>query len=349
MRVSRPPDRSNNLSKRALDLPRLGNILERFEKARLLVVGDVVLDEYLKGDVERVSPEAPVPVVHVYEESIVLGGAGNVVRNIAALGGGCAFGTVVGDDEDGRRVKILLEELGVDRRGVVVAPGRPTTRKTRVIAQTQQVVRYDRETVEGLPKEVEHALVTRVAELSGGADGAILEDYGKGLFTESVATALMQHLRDAGVPAYVDPKSEFARFRGAALLKPNLREAEAFARLRVNGADDLQQVAQRMRSEVGPADIVITRGGEGMTVFEGEQPGLHVPTTTREVFDPQGAGDTTIAALALALRAGASLLEAAVIANAAACVVAGKVGTATATPGEVLEMLPAAVNAAEAG
>jgi len=329
-----------------LDRRRLERVVRDFSRVRLLVVGDLVLDEYLWGDVDRVSPEAPVPVVHVAREGTVLGGAGNVVRNVVALGGACRFASVVGDDGAGRRALDLLKELDVDPRGVVVVPGRPTTRKTRVVARGQQIVRFDRETLDPLGPGPARRLVAAVGAELSEVDGVILEDYGKGALSKGVLGAAMRRFREAGVFVAVDPKTELAPFRGASLLKPNLREAESLTGLRIRDERDLGRAAERLRRRIGGGDVVVTRGGEGMTLFQGGAPGVDVRTAVREVFDVQGAGDTTIAALVLALRAGASLLEAAVIANAAAGAVVAKVGTATASPDEVCALLPAAVEAA---
>jgi D-beta-D-heptose 7-phosphate kinase/D-beta-D-heptose 1-phosphate adenosyltransferase len=326
---------------------RLSALLERFRRVRLLVVGDVVLDEYLSGTVDRVSPEAPVPVVHVRSESTVLGGAANVARNAVALGAGVALCSVVGDDAAGRRTTELVEALGVDPSGLVVAPGRTTTRKTRVVARSQQIVRFDRETHDGIPPACARRLLEAVATALPGVQGVVVEDYGKGIFAGRTGAALMRLCRAARVPVAVDPKSSLAPWRGAALLKPNLREAAALSGLAVDTPEALARAAARLLRRLGGGALAVTRGADGMTLFEGRGPGLPVPTARREVFDVQGAGDTAIAALALALRAGASLFEAAVIANAAAGVVVGKVGTATAGVDEVREQLPAALAAAK--
>jgi len=330
-----------------LDARRLAKLVHSFRELRLLVLGDVVLDEYLWGDVERVSPEAPVPVVHVQRESMVLGGAGNVVRNVIALGAACDFCTAVGDDRAGERVLELLAALGVDTRGSVRVAERPTTRKTRVVARSQQIVRFDRETSEALPTSAARALLAAIDHFAPRAHGAIVEDYGKGTLAAGTVRAAMRKLQAHGVPVAVDPKEDLSPYRGASLVKPNLREAEALAGMRIRSNADLAKAALRLRRKLGGAAVVVTRGAEGMALFEGDGSGCFVGTPRREVFDVQGAGDTTIAALSLALRAGGSLLEAAVVANAAAGVVVGKVGTATATPDEVLEALPAAIAAAK--
>jgi len=332
-----------------LDARRLAKLVRAFREVRLLVVGDVVLDEYLWGDVERVSPEAPVPVVHVERESQVLGGAGNVVRNVVALGGSVAFCSAVGDDRAGARVLELLGELGVATDGVVRVSGRPTTRKTRLLARSQQVVRFDRETAEPLPASAARALLAAIDRSAATVHGAVVEDYGKGTLAPATARAAVRRLAAAGVPVVVDPKQDLAPYRGVELIKPNLREASALAGFAIRTHADLDRAAGRLRRRLGGAAVVVTRGADGIAIFDRVGPGLRVATPRREVFDVQGAGDTTIAALALALRAGASLFEAGVLANAAAGVVVGKIGTATASPQELLDALPAAIEAARKG
>jgi D-beta-D-heptose 7-phosphate kinase/D-beta-D-heptose 1-phosphate adenosyltransferase len=314
---------------------------------RLLVVGDVVLDEYLRGEVKRISPEAPVPVLHVQSESIVLGGAGNVVRNIVALSGQCDFCAVVGDDEDGKKVMALLDELEVESTGLVHIPGRPTTRKTRVMARSQQITRVDRETCEPIPGTAIERLVSNIQSRLPEVAGAVVEDYGKGVLTADSIRQIMAACKRANVPVAVDPKVELEAFRGATLMKPNLREAEALTGLSAGEPGGLDEIARRLRTRLDGSDLVVTRGGKGMSLFERDYPRVDVPTVSQEVYDVQGAGDTTIAILALALAAGASLLEAAVLANAGAGIVVEKTGTATASQSEVLRLLPDALTAAQ--
>lgn len=332
-----------------LDPGRLEKLLKDFSRVRLLVVGDLVLDEYLWGDARRVSPEAPVPVVHVEDESIVLGGAGNVVRNVIALEAGCEISSVVGMDADGDRVISLLQELGVDAGGVIQVRDRPTTHKTRVVARGQQIVRIDRETDQPISGDVIRRLLDKLTQRVGSMDGAILEDYGKGLLIPQAIREIIACCAKADVPVYVDPKSELEAFEGAALLKPNLREAEKLSGIRVDDESDLDRMVDRLREITGDSDIVITRGGSGMSLFEKNRPRCDVATNNREVFDVQGAGDTAIAVLALARAAGASLVEAAVLANAGAGVVVEKAGTATASRDELLARLPEALAAARRG
>ncbi len=333
-----------------LDLARMEKLVDSFERVHLLVVGDFVLDSYVWGDVDRVSPEAPVPGVRVQEETEVLGGAANVVRNVVALGGKASFCSAVGSDAAGRRVAEMLSELGVDPAGLVSVEGRPTTRKTRIVARNQQLVRFDHESILPLPDAAARSLLAAVERAIPASDGAIVEDYGKGVLGEPFARSLMRAFAAAELPAAVDPKADLSPYRGAALLKPNLREAEVLSGVRITGPGDLARAVERLRKQVGEGLIAVTRGAEGMTLFEGEgaESGVEVATVAQEVFDVQGAGDTAIAGLVLSLRAGASPIEAAVIANAASGVVVGKVGTATANAAEVRGLLPAALLAAGA-
>jgi D-beta-D-heptose 7-phosphate kinase/D-beta-D-heptose 1-phosphate adenosyltransferase len=329
-----------------LDRRRLERVIDDFTGVRLLVIGDLVLDEYVWGDVDRVSPEAPVPVVHVRDETMMLGGAANAARNVVALGGSVDCCSVIGDDRAGTRIRELLKDLGVDPSGLVRVAERPTTRKTRIIAQSQQVVRFDRETFEPPPPAASRALLLRIEASLRPADGVIVEDYGKGVLSKRIARSLMKLCQESGTPVTVDPKAALADYRGASLLKPNLREAEALTGIQVQNEEDLRRAASRLQAKIGGGDVVVTRGPDGMSLFEGDGAVQHVPTVAREVFDVQGAGDTAIAALTLALRAGGTLHEAAVIANAASGVVVGKVGTATASADEVKALLPEALAAA---
>jgi D-beta-D-heptose 7-phosphate kinase/D-beta-D-heptose 1-phosphate adenosyltransferase len=333
-------------SRPRLDRRRLERIVDEFAAVRLLVLGDLVLDEYIWGDVDRVSPEAPVPVVHVRDEQTMLGGAANTARNVVALGGSAEVCSVIGDDSSGRRMAGLLKDLGVDPEGLIVVPGRPTTRKTRIVAQSQQIVRFDRETWEPLTPAASRKLLEVIRRRAGQVDGVIVDDSGKGVLSRRVAAAAMKRFHAEGVPVTVDPKVELAPYRGASLLKPNLREAEEISGISVDSRADLDRAVARLRRRIGGGDVVVTRGPDGMSVFPEDGPRVDVPTIAREVFDVQGAGDTAIAALTLGLRAGATLLEAAVIANAASGIVVGKVGTATASAEEVKALLPEAAAAA---
>ena len=330
-----------------LELRRLEKLVRGFARVRLLVVGDVMLDEYLWGDVERVSPEAPVPIVHVRRESRALGGAGNVVRNVVALGAHCRFCAVVGDDTAGDRIVDLLKELGVAPAGVVRDAARPTTRKTRVEARSQQLLRYDRETEEVIAGATARRLIAAIEAALDGIDGVVFEDYAKGMLAPSVVRQVLRSCRERGLFVAVDPKRAVAPYRGASLVKPNLRELEDLSGVQVRGPAELARAAAKLQRQLGGADVIVTRGGQGMSIFETGRPAVDVASAPFEVFDVQGAGDTAIAALALARLAGGSWPEAVVIANAAAGVVVGKVGTATASPEETLAQLPRALAAAQ--
>jgi rfaE bifunctional protein kinase chain/domain len=225
---------------------------------------------------------------------------------------------------------------------------RPTTRKTRVEARAQQMLRFDRETDEPISSSASRRLLRAVDAALPGTRGVILEDYGKGVLPARVLRAVMRRFNEAGIPVAVDPKTMVAPYRGADLFKPNIREVAVLTGMRIRNEQELCRAVARLRRRLGRSDIVITRGSDGMTIFEGDSPPVNVPIARSEVFDVQGAGDTSIAALALTRLAGGSLLEAAVVANAAAGVVVGKVGTATATPEEITALLPAAVEAARA-
>ncbi len=342
------PDEGVPKQKNRTDRKRLERLIDDFASVRLLVLGDMVLDEYIWGDVDRISPEAPVPVVHVRDETTMLGGAANAARNVVALGGAVDCCSVIGDDGAGRRVVELLKDLGIDPTGLVHDPHRPTTRKSRVIAQNQQIVRFDRETAEPPPPPIARELLARLERLIPRSDGAIIEDYGKGVLSRRLAVAAMKRFAAADLPVAVDPKTDLAPFRGASVVKPNFKEAELLSGMEIRDTESLERAAAKIRKRVGGGSLVITRGPDGMSLFEEDgAPSVHVATASRAVFDVQGAGDTAIAALVLALRAGGSLYEAAIVANAASGIVVNKVGTATASADEVKAALPAALEAAQ--
>jgi D-beta-D-heptose 7-phosphate kinase/D-beta-D-heptose 1-phosphate adenosyltransferase len=310
---------------------------------RVLVVGDVMLDEFIWGSVVRISPEAPVPVVEVADQSFHVGGAGNVACNVRALGGRAVMVGVVGDDAAGGRVREALGAAGVEPSLAAADRGRPTTVKTRIIAHHQQVVRADRERSDDVPGSVEDDVLERVRRALAGSEALILSDYRKGVLTPRVLRSVIALARRHGVPVLVDPKvRHFPLYRGVTLVTPNQSEAEQAAGVRIRTAADLEAAGRKILAALRCGAVLVTRGEEGMTLFEGGAPPVQVPTAAREVFDVTGAGDTVIATLGLALCAGASLADAARLANYAAGVVVGKLGTATASTDEVLA-------AAEAG
>jgi D-beta-D-heptose 7-phosphate kinase/D-beta-D-heptose 1-phosphate adenosyltransferase len=304
---------------------------------RVLVLGDVMLDEFVWGRVSRISPEAPVPVVRVTHQSFHLGGAGNVAAGVRSLGGLCALAGAVGQDPGGARVREALAAAGVESRLVDLAPGRPTTVKTRIVAHSQQVVRADREDATDVPAGVEAALVEAVRRELAACAALVISDYEKGVVTASLLKRVLPLARRRGVPVLVDPKvRHFRLYRGVSVVTPNQLETEQATGMRLRGPGELQAAGRRVLALLGCRAVLVTRGEHGLTLFERGRAPLHVPAAAREVFDVTGAGDTVIATLALALAAGASLPEASALANCAAGVVVGKVGTAQADPAELL-------------
>jgi rfaE bifunctional protein kinase chain/domain len=318
---------------------RAAELVARAAGLRVVVYGDVMLDEFVWGDVTRISPEAPVPVVDIRRESVHLGGAANVLANLRALGARADVVGVVGDDRAGERVRAELREAGADaaEESLITEDGRPTTIKTRIIAHNQLVVRADRERRTPVDGPAAERMVEVLKKLLGGADALVVSDYDKGAVTPRVLAEILPLARGAGVPALVDPKiRNFGAYRPATLVTPNHHEA-----LRLTDAEDdtdagMAAAARAIRARLGCESVLITRGERGMVLLEGDGDPVYVSTAAREVYDVTGAGDTVIATLAAALAAGATLLEAATLANHAAGIVVGKVGTATAAAAELL-------------
>jgi rfaE bifunctional protein kinase chain/domain len=311
-------------------------LLHQFKKTTLLVVGDIMIDEFIWGTVSRISPEAPVPVVAVTRESLLLGGAANVVHNVHSLGGRVLLAGVIGDDQMGERIKELLASQKIDRGGLVVQPERPTTIKTRVIAHSQQMVRFDREALAPISSQCQNGLLQYIDKNWEKVDGVIVSDYGKGLITPALMDFIMQRRRGDGKLVAVDPKmNNFNLYTGATIVTPNRLEAEAAAGKQIRDEASLMEVGKCLLERFASQAILITRGEEGMVLFEREGDVVDVPTVAKEVYDVTGAGDTVISALTLALASGSSFPEAAVIANYAGGIVVGKVGTATVTPEEL--------------
>lgn len=305
---------------------------------RVLVLGDVMLDEFVWGRVSRISPEAPVPVVAVESKSDHIGGAGNVAVNVRSLGGDAVLAGVVGQDAAGARVREALAATGVVSRLVDAGAERRTTLKTRIVAHGQQVVRADLEDTTDLPKTLEDALVESVRRELAGVQALVVSDYQKGVVTAGLLRRVLPLARRRGVPVLVDPKPRhFRLYRGAHVVTPNQLEAEQVTGMRLGGHEQLAAAGRRILALLRCRAVLVTRGEHGMSLFERGRPPLHVDAAAREVYDVTGAGDSVIAALALAIAAGASLAEGAALANAAASVVVGKLGTAQATPAEVLQ------------
>ena len=314
---------------------RLEQLIAGFGAAKLLVVGDFILDRFVRGDIERISPEAPIPVLLRRDEASALGGAANVVANIVALGGQAAPLSVIGDDNAGGELLARLSQVGVDNSGVVVRSDRRTSCKTRFSALNQQVLRFDEEEVRALNGDERDALVAAFRAALGAADVVILSDYGKGVLLGGVAAELIEIGRAAGKPVLVDPKSRnYGEYAGATAVTPNRKELGQAVGRAVFSDDEIAAAARELIGAHGFDYLVATRSEKGMSVIT-PAAASHISTQAREVFDVSGAGDTVVATFGLALAAGADAIAAAVLANAAAGVVVGKRGTASVTADEL--------------
>jgi D-beta-D-heptose 7-phosphate kinase/D-beta-D-heptose 1-phosphate adenosyltransferase len=302
----------------------------------VLVIGDLMLDHFVIGVVERISPEAPVPVVRFDHENYRLGGAANVAHNIAALGGRVELIGLVGTDEAAATLRADLDRLGIGASGLVSDPQRCTTRKLRVVTtRNQQVARVDYETDREVHGDVEAAIISRIEQLSASADAILVSDYLKGTVSLGVATAAIGAAARRGIPLLVDPKvPHIDYYAGASVITPNHHEAEAVTHMRIRTSADALAAARKFRDRAGCESVLITRGEHGMTLL-GRDTDAELPAEAREVSDVTGAGDTVIATMTLALAAGASLVDAARLANRAAGIVVGRFGPATVTVDEL--------------
>jgi D-beta-D-heptose 7-phosphate kinase/D-beta-D-heptose 1-phosphate adenosyltransferase len=316
---------------------RVVSLLSAAAGKRIVVVGDAMLDVYLSGDVERISPEAPVPVVRVGHQRHALGGAANVAQNVVAIGAECDLVTAVGSDAEGAIMRSLLERMIVNLDSLLTV-ARFTTCKTRIVARSQQLLRFDREDDATFDGAEEEALLTRVRDAVANADALILEDYNKGALSVRVIHFAIASARARNIPIVVDPKHRhFFEFQGATIFKPNRRELQAAMGewVDLNAVDALPQVVAR----VGAEYLLMTLGEEGMSLIGRDGSAGRVPTAAREVYDVVGAGDTVTAYLAVMLAAGATAGEAAFVANIAAGIEVGKLGAASVSPGELVAFL----------
>jgi len=315
---------------------RLVALVRRLRGVRVLVVGDLMLDHFIRGRVERISPEAPVPVVQVTDEEDCPGGAGNVVSNVAALGGRASVAGIVGRDAAGARLRAVLEAVGADTSGIVAARDVRTIRKTRIIAHHQQVVRFDREESPPPDSPAARRLQAWVLGRLRRIDVLVVSDYGKGTINPALLEALAAAHSRRPFTWVVDPKrSNFPHYRRASLVKPNLQEAAAAADVEIRDAASLRTAGVRLLARWDAEAVLVSRGEQGMALFRRGQGIREFASAARDVFDVTGAGDTVVATCALALGAGATLEEAAVLANHAAGIVVGKSGTATVTAAEL--------------
>jgi D-beta-D-heptose 7-phosphate kinase/D-beta-D-heptose 1-phosphate adenosyltransferase len=322
------------------DFNKLKKIIGNFKDADVLVIGDLILDEFLWGDVSRISPEAPVPVVWVKRESFMPGGASNVANNLRSLGANTFIAGVIGDDERGAILKGELEQKGINTRGIMTDGSRPTTLKTRVVAQHQQVVRIDKENVSALSD----AMVSRIIDYAKGmvnrVDAVIIEDYGKGVITPRLLKEVVPLARRKNKIISVDPKEEHLKYyQGISLITPNNHEASKAVGFEIKDAATLKKAGAAMLEKFKCKIALITLGENGMAVFQKDKPMKQIPTVAQEVFDVSGAGDTVIACYTLALASGADPVQAAHISNCAAGIVVGKVGIAVVSPDELTEKI----------
>ena len=326
---------------KTLTRDRAKTITDAFAGKRIVVLGDVMLDEFIWGRVRRISPEAPVPVVEVDRQTLALGGAGNVVSNLVALGATATPIGVVGDDADAHRLRSAFAALNASDKSLIADPSRPTTIKTRIIAHNQQVVRADRESRSAVPVSIETAVAEAFCDEITRADAAVVSDYGKGLLTPTLLARILAAASERGLIVCLDPKMRnFNHYQPVTVITPNHQEAAEAAGVSIDDEKGLVEAGRRILGSIDTRAVLITRGEEGMTLFTDAGKDVasvtHIPTVAREVYDVTGAGDTVIATLALALASGASLEEAAVLANHGAGVVVAKVGTASVSRDELL-------------
>jgi rfaE bifunctional protein kinase chain/domain len=311
--------------------------VQRFPRLKILVLGDLMLDRFIWGTVHRISPEAPVPVIEIRNETICLGGAANVTANIRSLGGIPVTVGVIGTDFDALRFREEFHSLGASTQGIVSDAKRITTVKTRIIANHQQICRTDREDRSNLAPATVEKVAVKFRRLVGKVDAVVVSDYAKGLLSPTLLAEILPMARLAGKIVCVDPKStNFSHYGPATIITPNTLEAERASGMTISNESELVAAGRRILRYSGIDSLLVTRGEEGMALFDGKKRITHIPTLAREVFDVTGAGDTVISTLALGLVAGLSLLEAAVLSNIAAGIVVGKLGTASVSPEELI-------------
>jgi D-beta-D-heptose 7-phosphate kinase/D-beta-D-heptose 1-phosphate adenosyltransferase len=316
------------------------NAVKRFDKARILVIGDLILDEFIWGKVNRISPEAPVPIVNVERESFMPGGSLNVANNIRTLKGDVYATGVVGRDLIGRMLLRLMKKEGAHVDGIVYDASRPTTLKTRIIAHSQQVVRFDRENTRPITLVQRKKLLAFVAKKVKDVDCVIIEDYGKGVIVPELLKEVLALAKKHKKHILVDPKEEhFSYYRGVTSITPNLKEAASACGMKHTNDVNVETVGRKLLKELALESVLLTLGERGMILFEKNGDITQIPTAAREVFDVSGAGDTVIAVFSLALAVGCSLKDAAMLSNLAAGVVVGKVGTASVSPEEFIEAI----------
>jgi D-beta-D-heptose 7-phosphate kinase/D-beta-D-heptose 1-phosphate adenosyltransferase len=311
--------------------------VRNFRNKRIIVLGDLMLDRFIWGSVSRISPEAPVPVVEIRKESTCLGGAANVASNIRSLGGMPVPLGILGDDFEGKRLREEFKAIGSPIGGLVVDKNRPTSIKTRIIAHHQQVCRTDREDRSAIPAALQARVAEKFRAALSSSDAVIVSDYAKGLISPPLLKRTLPLAKSARKVVCVDPKiTDFAVYKPATVITPNTLEAERASGIAVSNTADLIRAGKKILRESGIEHLLVTRGEEGMALFVRGSGVTCIPTVAQEVFDVTGAGDTVISTLALSLVAGLTILQSAVLSNIAAGIVVGKLGTASATPDELI-------------
>lgn len=319
---------------------RLAEIFNNFENKNIGIIGDLMLDRYLWGNVSRISPEAPVPIVEIDEESNRLGGAANVANNIKSLGGNAKIYGVIGDDDDGKILFNVLKNSGFEVEGVISDKTRPTTVKTRVIAHKQHVVRVDRENRREISHEVETKILSILRTHISDLDAVIIEDYNKGVVTKNLIKGIIELCNKNGVIVNVDPKyNNFFEYKNVTVFKPNRKETEDALGMKLTNEESYRQAADRIMELLRANSIIITRGEEGMSIRMNGGEFFTIPTTARKVADVSGAGDTVISTLTIAMAAGATVQEAAILANTAGGIVCGEVGIVPINKKELYQVL----------
>jgi len=314
--------------------------IKKFKGGKVLVIGDLILDQYIWGPVSRISPEAPVPIVNVSSETMHLGGAANVSNNVRSLGGRVELCGVIGTDEAGRQFTEVLRSHGIGSDGVVTDRDRPTTRKTRIVAHNQQLVRFDVERCHAISGVLEARISRYVAACIRSVAAVVVSDYAKGVITARVMADVIGLADRHKIPVIVDPKvRHIDYYKGVTVLTPNHLEAIQAAGLQGEDENTLLEAGRQLQQRLGCRAVLITRGERGMSLFEAGGRVTHIPTVARQVYDVTGAGDTVVATLALALAAGAPMRHAAQLSNYAAGIVVGMLGTGTVTPAQLQEAL----------
>ena len=326
--------------KKLVSKKRLLEIIDNFSRSKVLVVGDLMVDQFIWGRVSRISPEAPVPVVEVTSENFLLGGSANVMNNIFSVGGKVNVTGIIGSDDMGDLLIRNFEEMNIDTTGVMVEQSRPTTVKTRIIAQSQQVVRFDRENKDSVSLSSIEKMLEYIESIRDDLGAVVISDYSKGIISERLLQGIREVTAGRDIIVCIDPKqNDFSLYQGFDVITPNHHEAGRALGMEIACEDDLIKSGESLLERFGFKAVLITKGEEGMSLFENGGGITHIPTVAREVFDVTGAGDTVIGVFALCMAAGATFKEAAVLANHAAGIVVGKVGTATVSQEELRKML----------